>query len=50
MHVRSEVPGAQDRPTQRKKRVKIQAKQLKYIKMKNEGKNIMQTEFDTSEV
>ena len=50
VHVRSEAPDVQDRPTQRKKRVKVQAKQLKYIKVKNEGKNIIQTELDTSEV
>ena len=35
-HVRSKVPDVQDHPTQREKRVKVQAKQLEHMKMKNE--------------
>ena len=35
-HVRSKVPGVHDRPAQRLKRVKVQAKQLEHTKMKNE--------------
>ena len=50
VHVRSKAPDVQGRPTQRKKRVKVQAKQSKYVKVKNEGKYIIQTELDTSEV
>ena len=50
VHVRSKAPDVQGRPTQRKKRVKVQAKQSKYVKVKNEGKDIIHTELDTSEV
>jgi len=49
-HVRSEGPDVQDYSARRKKRAEVQAKQLKYTKGKNEGKSIIQTELDTSEV
>ncbi len=42
-HVRSKVPGVHDRPTQRVKRVKVQAKQLEHIKMKNEYEMAIQS-------
>jgi len=35
-HVRSKVSGVHNRPTQRLKRVKVQAKQLEHTKIKNE--------------
>ena len=43
VHVRSKAPDVLDRPTQREKRVKVQAKQLKHMKMKNEYEIVMQT-------
>jgi len=42
-HVRSKVSGVQDRPTQRLKRVKVQAKQLEHVKMKNEYEMAIQS-------
>ena len=35
---------------QRRERVQVHAKQLNYVKVKNEGKNVIQTELDASEV
>ena len=42
VHVRSKAPDVEDRPTQREKRVKVQAKQLKHMKMKNEYEIVIQ--------
>ena len=50
VHVGSEAPHVRDRPTQRKKQLKVRVKQLKHTQMKNAGEDIIQTALNTSEV